>query len=206
MQSSYPADGETDVRAFGKYYFVFNRALSSSDSGDVALSFPGRVVPSQETLYVERQDEFIPYDRADTILIRSLRDSKGRHERLEIRTAFRTARGEREDNSEPQLSDTLRRGDVLDGVTGTGGAAPGDRDYFTAAPSGPDSFKVTVSLLSSIPVFCVRLPEDTCWDLGALKAVAFTADDTVSFYVSNQYGLDRYNTPGWYRVSMDPVR
>jgi hypothetical protein len=194
------------VRAFGTYWFVFNQALSAADSGDVVLSFTGRVRSSGETLYVDRQDEFIPYDRPDTVFINALSDSRGRQENLEIRISFRTARGEQEDNSELQLSDTLRLGDLRDGVTGIGGSSPVDRDYFTAAPARADSFRITVSLLSSIPVFCVRLPDNTCWDLRLQKSVSFKANDTVSFFISNEYGQERYNSQGWYRVRMDPVR
>lgn len=203
---SYPADGETDVRAFGAYILVFSYPLDYSPSDEITLSFPAVLASSGETLYVTRRDEFIPFNCADTIRVASLTDGEGNRENLDIRLVFRTAAGEREDNSEPVLSDTLRLHDVLDAVTGTGGTSAADLDYFTAAPPANDSFRVTVSLLASTPVFCVRSPGNTCYDLGVSPSVSFKANDTVTFYVSNRYGDAAYNTQGWYRVSMTPLR
>ncbi|MFH0918905.1 MAG: hypothetical protein V1913_00970 [Fibrobacterota bacterium] len=205
VTGSYPADGDVNTRAYGRYYFVFNSAIAPSSSDEINLSFSARLTASGATLYVERLDA-PAFDRADTMEIRTLSRPGGGPAGVLYKIAFRTAPGEHEDNGTLVLADTLRPGRLLDGVCGNSDAAPSDNDWYVVTPTGNDSFEVTVSLLDSLPALCVRFPDYRVTDLGKTAPVLIRGNDTLRFFLTNRYTISgqtvQYARNAWYRISV----
>ena len=206
LLSSYPSAGEANVRAFGRYTFVFNKKLSYSASDGVYASFPPRWSSSGETLFVDRTDGETPYGRRDSVSMTALTNAEGRIEQVRAGFSFTLAQGEEEDNDTRALSDTLRPGMSLDGKTGKGAGAVTDEDWFVAAAAPGSGVRVTVTLLDSVPLFCVAFGPDTVCELvKSFSSVVFSGTDTLRLYLTNGYlkngSFVRYPPEGRYRIS-----
>jgi hypothetical protein len=188
---------------------VFNGKIAPVPDDDIRISFPGRLIASNETLYVTRTDA-PAYDRADTLEVRLLSRPDGSQATVLYQVAFRTAPGESEDNNSRLLADTLRPGSVRDGVCGNNDNAPSDDDWFMVIPSSNDSFQVTVSLLDTLPVICVRDRSFTAVNLAKTPVVRITGNDTLFFFMTNRYTIDgqevRYGRNGWYRIDVAAIQ
>jgi len=156
--SSYPTKGQTQVRVFGRYWIVFSDPVSYSSDDRVTASFGARVFASAETLYVQPKAvlPFSTLEKAvvETLTIETLTRPGGGKLEFDIAIQFTTVFGEVEPNNEPTLADTLFPGDLVHGVTGVGGGAVSDVDFFRVIPVNNDSFTVKVSLLDTLSLFC----------------------------------------------------
>jgi hypothetical protein len=203
LSSSYPSDGQADVRVFGPYIFVFNKDLKLSAEDSVSSSFPATVTASHETLYVNPQEPFLAFGSSQSITVYSLTDGDGQQADLKKTVRFTLAAGENEDNDSAVLADTLRAGAAINGRAGKDGNAPVDDDYFLVAGADTDSVIITVHRLTANPVICV-LP-DTAYVLEFSATVSFTVVPPFLFFLTNRHVMDgveeNFGRYGWYSIT-----
>jgi hypothetical protein len=203
--ATYPQKNAVNVRAYGAYYFVFNGKIAPGTDDDIRVSFPGPVTASNETLYFTRNDA-PAYDRADTLEVRLLSRPDGSQSSVLYQVAFRTAPGESEDNNSRPLANILRPGNTCDGICGNADNSPSDDDWFMVVPSDNDSFRVTVSLLDTLPLICVRDRSFSAVNLGKTPVVQMSGNDTLFFFMTNLYTINgqevRLGRNGGYRIEV----
>ncbi len=224
LVSSYPSDQETNIRTFGLYYLVFNEKLSYSSFDNVKISFPGNIFSQNETLYIQRTNEIPFFERRDTITIRSLTLQTKATDNFNVDIRFTSASGENEDNDTPDLADTLRPGKSLDGKIGKDDQTPSDYDWFVVIPDSGKEYRIQISKLSEISLYCIvsrpftqidtlnkgtdsvryntsEIPY-TLFDMGKGNQIAFTGKDTLQFNLTNSSLQNHYPCGSWYRISM----
>ena len=203
LASSAPVNGEKHAAVFSPALFVFSTPLRFSPGDKVTVDFEAVITSSAETLYVRPLYD-LAHRKTYSIQISSLTPLEGDRQEIDIHLTFTTADGEREPNDQPTLSDTLRLGEIRDGLIGQGGGEVVDSDYFTIVPAGNDSFKVTATLFGAVQAYIIV--SGAVQTISAAAPSLLFSSDTLTFRITNKGVNTLFNRGARYRLTVGAVR